>query len=191
MLKVRHWGILLTAFSFVLASCSLEQRGGAAEEDDDDDSEGDGNIKKATAVINPTKGNTVHGKVQFIAVDGGVQIIADIEGLTPGKHGFHIHEHGDCSAPDGSSAGGHYNPTNKKHGSPDSEERHVGDFGNLEANDKGVAHYDRIDKVIQLNGPQSIVDKSIIIHADPDDLVTQPTGNSGARVACGIIESEE
>jgi Cu-Zn family superoxide dismutase len=145
-------------------------------------------VTKAVAVLHPTEGNKVEGTVTFTAVEGGVLIVADVKNLTPGKHGFHVHEHGDCSAHDASSAGGHFNPTKTKHGGPDSAERHVGDFGNLEANQDGVAHYERIDKIISLNGPDTIVKRSIVVHADADDLVTQPTGNSGARVACGVIE---
>lgn len=172
--------MLASAFSLTLSGCSSNQ----ADEEKTDDT-----VKKATAIVHPTKGNNVSGKVDFIAEEGGVRIIADIKGLKPGKHGFHAHEHGDCSAPDASSAGGHFNPTNKKHGGPDSAERHAGDFGNLEADENGIAHYDRLDKVLELNGKNSVVGKSVVIHADADDFVTQPTGNSGARVACGHIEA--
>jgi len=148
-------------------------------------------ISKAFCVVNAKGGSEVVGAVTFTEVEGGVRIIADIGGLTPGKHGFHIHEHGDCSAADGSSAGGHFNPTNKKHGGPDSFERHAGDLGNLEANESGFAHYDRVDSIIQLNGEHSIIGKSIIIHADEDDLVSDPTGNAGKRIGCGeIVESD-
>lgn len=148
------------------------------------------NVKKAVVILKPTEGNKVEGTVTFTAENGGVKIVADVKNLTPGKHGFHVHEHGDCSAHDAMSAGGHFNPTNTKHGGPDSAERHVGDFGNLEANENGVAHYERLDKIISLNGAQSIVGKSIVVHADEDDFHTQPTGNSGARIACGVIEAK-
>jgi superoxide dismutase, Cu-Zn family len=144
-------------------------------------------IKKAVAALNPTKGNHVQGVVNFTEVEGGIHITATIEGLTPGKHGFHIHEFGDCSAPDGSSAGGHFNPTNQKHGGPDHLERHAGDLGNIVADAFGIAHYDRVDSVITLNGPNTIIGRSLIVHANPDDLKTQPTGNAGGRVACGLI----
>ena len=146
-----------------------------------------GGIQKAVCILHPTKGNDVSGIVTFTNTDDGVMIVADVEGLTPGKHGFHIHQYGDCSAPDGTSTGGHFNPTNKKHGSPDAEERHVGDLGNLTADDNGKAHYERLDKVISLNGPNSIIGRGIIVHAGEDDFVTQPTGNAGARVADGVI----
>lgn len=144
-------------------------------------------ITRAVAGLNPTKGNHVQGLVNFKQVDGGVLITADVTGLTPGKHGFHIHEFGDCSSPDGSSAGGHFNPSGKKHGGPDHAERHAGDLGNIVADEKGNAHYERVDTVIKLNGPDTIVGHSIIIHSNPDDFKTQPTGNSGGRVACGLI----
>lgn len=150
--------------------------------------EGQGDeIQKAVCVLYPTKGNETGGIVTFIQTKDGVKIVADVEGLTPGKHGFHIHQYGDISAPDGTSTGGHFNPTNKKHGSPDAEERHVGDLGNLIADDNGRAHYERLDKVISLNGPNSIIGRGIIVHAGEDDFVTQPTGNAGARVADGVI----
>lgn len=142
----------------------------------------------ATVQLNPTQGNNARGVVTFVAVDGGVQIVGDFTGLTPGKHGFHVHEKGDCGHTDAMSAGGHYNPTNKKHGCPDSAERHVGDFGNVVADENGNAHYERIDKVANLSGEYSIVGRSLVLHAGEDDCVTQPTGNSGARVACGLIE---
>ncbi len=149
------------------------------------------NITSATVNLVPTEGNSAQGKVIFTMVKKGVKVVADLDGLTPGLHGFHVHENGDCSAHDGASAGAHYNPTHKNHGCPDDAERHVGDLGNLSADHTGHAHYERIDKVISLNGPQSIIGKSIIVHDQADDCKTQPTGNSGKRIACGVIESAE
>lgn len=146
-------------------------------------------VTEAKAEVNPSSGSKVRGTVTFTQVDGGVKIVGDFEGLTPGKHGFHVHEKGDCSAHDGSSAGAHFNPTNQPHGGPDSSARHVGDLGNVKADANGKAHYERIDSVISLNGENSILDKSIVIHQDPDDYTTQPTGNSGARVGCGVIHA--
>ena len=143
--------------------------------------------------MKPTEGNKATGKVSFISQNGGLRVVADIEGLTPGKHGFHIHQTGDCSAPDASSAGGHFNPGNTPHGAPESPpaKRHAGDLGNLEANAEGKAHYEMVDPVLSLGGPNSIVGKSVIVHAQPDDLSTQPTGNAGPRQACGVIRSGE
>lgn len=143
---------------------------------------------KAEAKILPTEGNQVTGVVHFESTDKGVRIVADLENLTPGAHGFHIHEKGDCSSHDGSSAGGHFNPTGKKHGGPDSLERHVGDLGNIEADSSGKAHYERVDSLIQLSGDVSVIGRSIVVHQDPDDLKTDPSGNSGKRIGCGLIQ---
>lgn len=148
------------------------------------------NITSARSTLHPTKGNHVTGTVTFTTVDGGIRVVADLEGLKPGEHGFHVHEFGDCSAPDGSSAGGHFNPTKKEHGSPTQSERHVGDLGNITADADGKAHYDRVDSVIKLNGPESIVGRSIVVHEKIDDYVSQPTGNAGGRLACGVIEAQ-
>lgn len=144
-------------------------------------------ITKAICVLTPTEGSKVHGIVNFTVTDGGVKIVADVEGLTPGKHGFHVHQYGDISSLDGKSAGGHFNPDGKKHGAPTDMERHVGDLGNLVADSNGKAHYERIDKLIDLDGPHSIIGRAIIVHAGEDDLVSQPTGNAGSRAAFGVI----
>src|SRR5579862_6599705 len=144
-------------------------------------------VTKAVAVLSPTKGNSVAGEVTFTKVDGGIKIVADVTGLTPGEHGFHIHEFGDCSAPDGTSAGGHFNPHHMQHGGPEAAVRHAGDFGNLDAGADGKAHYERVDSTISFDGADSIIGHAIIVHASADDLKTQPTGNAGARVACGAI----
>jgi Cu-Zn family superoxide dismutase len=144
-------------------------------------------VKEALAVVNPTEGSKVNGTVSFAKDGKGVRITANVEGLSPGLHGFHIHEFGDCSSPDASSAGGHFNPTGMPHAGPKAEKRHVGDLGNLEAAKNGVAKLEVTDDVISLEGPESIVGRSVIIHARTDDLKTQPAGGAGARVACGVI----
>lgn len=144
-------------------------------------------ITKAVAVIYPTKGNESSGKVTFTVVNDGVRVVADIDGLKPGEHGFHIHEYGDCSSLDAASAGGHFNPTNTKHGCPESPEHHVGDMGNIAADEKGHAHYDQVNKDIKFEGNSNIIGRSVIIHSGRDDCVSQPTGDSGARVGCGVI----
>lgn len=144
-------------------------------------------IEKAIAVLHPTEGSTVRGIVTFSAVEGGIQIVADVDGLAPGKHGFHIHEFGDCSGPDGKTAGGHFNPENAPHGGPESPQRHVGDLGNLTADESGHAHYERVDNLIAFSGSHSIIGRAVIIHQDEDDLQSQPTGAAGARLACGVI----
>lgn len=144
-------------------------------------------ITAAVAVLHATKGNSARGIVTFTKEKGGIRVVADIEGLAPGKHGFHIHEYGDCSAPDGTSAGGHFNPQGKPHGAPISKNRHVGDLGNITANAEGKAHYEWTDPVISFTGTRSIIGRAIIVHADEDDLKSQPTGNAGPRIACGVI----
>jgi Cu-Zn family superoxide dismutase len=144
--------------------------------------------KKAICVVSPTQGNVVTGTITFIKVEEGIKVIADIQGLSKGKHGFHIHEFGDCSAPDGTSAGGHFNPSKTLHGAPHVADRHAGDMGNIEADESGKGHLEYVDRTITMDGEASIIGKSMIIHASEDDYSTQPTGNAGARIACGIIE---
>lgn len=144
-------------------------------------------IQKAVCVLYPTQGNTVSGTVVFTQTSEGIKVVADVQGLSKGKHGFHIHECGDCSSVDGSSAGGHFNPDAKNHGSPMDMNRHEGDMGNLEADDSGKAHLEYVDSMLSFEGSHSIIGRSIIVHKSEDDMKTQPTGNSGARVACGVI----
>jgi Cu-Zn family superoxide dismutase len=138
--------------------------------------------------LSPASDSQAHGWVKFTQMNGYVRIEGEITGLTPGKHGFHVHEKGDCSAPDAASAGGHFNPTHMDHGGPANHDRHVGDLGNIKADNNGKAKFNFNDKIIQLAGEESILDKSLILHADPDDLKTQPSGNSGKRIACGVIQ---
>ena len=143
---------------------------------------------KAISVLHPTLGNKVTGTVTFTPVADGVQVHAEITGLTPGKHGFHVHEFGDCSAADGSSAGAHFNPTHQPHAGPDAAARHEGDMGNVEADGSGNAKLDYVDHQISLtNDAKSVIGRSVVVHTKPDDLKTQPTGDSGARIACGVI----
>lgn len=147
-------------------------------------------VKQAIAEINPASGSKVHGRVVFRQEELGVRVIAEVSGLNPGtEHGFHIHEKGDCSAPDASTAGGHFNPKDTLHAGPEAEVRHAGDLGNLIADSEGKAEYERLDKVIKLNGPESIVGKGVIVHEKVDDFITQPTGNAGGRIGCGVIRA--
>jgi Cu-Zn family superoxide dismutase len=144
-------------------------------------------VKKAIAVLHPASASQVTGTVTFTSMSDGVQVVADVTGLAPGKHGFHIHEFGDCSAADATSAGGHFNPTHKQHGGPDSAEHHVGDLGNLEADASGKAHLEWKDKSMKLTGDNSILGHAVIVHENEDDLKSQPVGNAGGRLACGVI----
>jgi Cu-Zn family superoxide dismutase len=145
------------------------------------------NLLSAVCILYPTEGNETSGMVKFTQTPEGIKIVADVKGLTPGKHGFHIHEFGDCSRLDGKSAGGHFNPEGTEHGGPDAAVRHVGDLGNLVANEDGKAHYEWIYSHISFTGSNSILGRAIIVHAGEDDLTSQPTGNAGARLACGVI----
>src|SRR5215471_2833570 len=176
MNSLRSWLIALTFLSLAgfVAQAQTEEKPSAP--------------LKAIAVLHPTGANKVSGTVTFTEVADGVQVHADITGLTPGNHGFHVHEFGDCSAADGSSAGAHFNPTSKPHAGPDDPERHVGDMGNVEADSSGKATLEYVDHQISLtNDQQSAIGRSVVVHAKADDLKSQPAGDSGARVACGVI----
>jgi Cu-Zn family superoxide dismutase len=145
-------------------------------------------VNHAVAVLNPTQGSKVQGVVHFYEVPEGVKIVADVKGLEPGaEHGFHVHEFGDITAPDGTSAGSHYNPEGKPHGRPTEEHRHAGDFGNLVANAQGEAHYERIDRHISIADLKNpIIGRSVVVHAKSDKF-TQPVGDAGPRAAVGVI----
>jgi superoxide dismutase, Cu-Zn family len=143
-------------------------------------------VTKAVCVVTPLGDSKVKGKVTFAKQADGVLVTADISGLTPGDHGFHVHQWGDISSADGMSTGGHFNPHNHQHGRPDATERHAGDFGNLTADAQGNAKYSKVDKVMTLEGADSVIGRAIIIHTNPDDF-TQPTGNAGGRIATGVI----
>jgi Cu-Zn family superoxide dismutase len=144
-------------------------------------------VERAVAVLHPTEGHEATGTVSFERAEDGVNVRVRIEGLRPGEHGLHVHEFGDCSKADGTSAGGHFNPFDAPHGAPDAESRHVGDLGNVTANEDGVAEADFVDTVIAFEGEASIVGRGVIVHADADDLTSQPTGAAGARVSCGVV----
>ena len=144
---------------------------------------------RATAALQPTKGSKAFGEATFEQVGDKVHVMVFAQGLKPNaEHGFHIHEAGDCSSGDGMSAKGHFNPLGKPHGDPKSGERHAGDLPSLKAGKDGRAKLDvTVDLITVRPGPASIVGRGLIIHADPDDYKTQPTGNAGARIACGVI----
>lgn len=153
------------------------------------DSQSDSKVKYAHAEIGSNGTSGVSGYLEFRRVASGLHITGTITGLTPGQHGMHIHEKGACDAPSFETSGGHFNPGSMKHGGPDSDNRHAGDFGNLTADSFGNATIDYIDKETTLSGEYGIIGRSIIIHANPDDMVTDPSGNSGSRIACGVIMS--
>jgi Cu-Zn family superoxide dismutase len=142
-------------------------------------------VTYAVAMVEGLGEHKVKGKVTFTQKEDGVEIVAELTGLQPGEHGFHIHEFGDCSMADGKCAGAHFNPDHKDHGSPESANRHVGDLGNIKAGSTGEATYKRTDTVISLNGPHSIIGRSVIVHAKADDLKT--VASAGDRIGCGVI----
>jgi superoxide dismutase, Cu-Zn family len=167
--------LALASASTLLAACAGMQAGGP----------------KANATLEARSGSSVSGTVSFQSIGAEkVRIEARVAGLTPGQHGFHVHEAGDCSAADASSAKGHFNPAAKPHGHHETAERHAGDMANLVADSSGHALLiTDLDGVTLTDGPKGILNRSVVIHADPDDYKSQPAGNSGKRVACGTIRA--
>jgi superoxide dismutase, Cu-Zn family len=146
-------------------------------------------VKEAVAVLHGTKGNEkIHGVVRFSEAGGaGVKVTVEVMGLAPNtEHGFHIHEFGDCSAPDATSAGGHYNPEKHDHGKPGDAKAHVGDMGNIKADASGNAKAEVTLPAATITGKNAILGRGVILHDKPDDY-SQPTGNAGGRIACGVI----
>lgn len=142
----------------------------------------------ATAQLQATAGNSTAGTVSFTQRGDKVLVEADVTGLAPGEHGFHIHEKGDCSAPDATSAGGHFNPGGQQHGNPAGHAHHSGDLPMLTADASGRAKLSvEVDAITLQEGAGNIIGRSVIVHQKADDYQTQPTGNSGGRVACGVI----
>lgn len=143
------------------------------------------------AQLESTRGHTASGVVTFEQHGDHVMMLARVEGLKPGQaHGFHLHERGDCSSGDGMSTGGHFNPTGKSHG-PQHAEHHAGDLPALQADAQGHAELRAmLHGVTVAAGPTSVVGRGLIVHISPDDYATQPTGNSGARIACGVVKQK-
>jgi superoxide dismutase, Cu-Zn family len=138
--------------------------------------------REAIAQLAPTQGSAVTGSLALAPSPAGVRITGTVQGLAPdGEFGFHVHERGDCSAPDASSAGAHFNPDQARHGNPGGAEHHAGDMLNIRADSEGVAQVDTTAAGTDLVG------KAIVVHESPDDYTTQPSGTSGKRIACGVI----
>ncbi|MCW0396589.1 MULTISPECIES: superoxide dismutase family protein [Xanthomonas] len=149
-----------------------------------------GTVQQAQAVLAPASGSLVSGKLSLVAAPGGVRITGTLGGLQPNhSFAFHVHERGDCSAADASSAGGHFNPLGAPHGRAGSGPHHAGDMDNLNATADGTAQIDVLLHGVVLGGgaANDIVGRALVAHADPDDYRSQPAGNAGARVACGVI----
>jgi superoxide dismutase, Cu-Zn family len=154
---------------------------------DKEDVHGKDQVLKAVCVVVPMSKTKVHGVIHFTQKGKTVEITGEVSGLAPGKHGFHVHEFGDLTSPDGMSTGGHYDPDHgKTHGKPSAHKRHAGDLGNITADESGKAVIKMKDTVISLHGPHSIVGRAIIVHEKEDDY-SQPVGNAGKRYGAGVI----
>ncbi len=164
---------------FIFLACTKTERIEVVKEFDAPE------INRAIAVIHSVEDGSKMGTVTFGKTENGTKVSAQITGLSEGKHGFHIHQHGDCSATDFTSAGGHFNPDNLEHDSPEDETKHVGDMGNLESEGK------EFTTTLTLNSNtiflEEIIGRGVIIHAGEDDFTSQPSGDAGARIACGVI----
>jgi Cu-Zn family superoxide dismutase len=143
----------------------------------------------ASAVLEARSASTVTGRVSFREQQGGVRAQVELHGLAPGsEHGFHVHDKGDCSAADATSAGGHFNPAGTAHGRAGSGVHHAGDAPSVVADAHGDVKIDLVlDGVTLAPGPTSIVGRAVVVHRDRDDFTSQPAGNAGPRVACGVI----
>lgn len=141
----------------------------------------------AVAVFTATKGYDTEGWVYFEKVDGGIKVTGKIKNLSPGEHGFHVHQYGDLRKDDGTSAGGHFNPTGQPHAGRDAPMRHVGDMGNVTADANGVAEFSFVDDDLTFEGPSSIIGRGLIVHAGKDDLSSQPSGDAGPRAGMAVI----
>src|SRR5690606_4241128 len=145
----------------------------------------------ASAVLEPTEGNEASGNASFISTEEGLEIVVTMAGLEPGQHGIHVHENGDCSGPAAEGAGDHFNPDDAQHGAPsdDPATRHAGDLGNMTADASGEAELNITMESLKVEGERGVTGKAIIVHASEDDFSTQPSGESGDPVACGVIEA--
>jgi len=166
--------LLPLALAAMLAGCAAMGGGGAT----------------AVANLEPTKGNTAKGRVTFTQTPGGVNVTGTFVGLKPNAaHGFHVHEKGDCSSGDGMSTGGHFNPLGKPHGHHGAGDHHAGDLPSINADAYGNATVSFTSRTISVgSGPTDVVGRGLIVHRDPDDYKTQPTGNAGPRIACAVIQ---
>jgi superoxide dismutase, Cu-Zn family len=146
-------------------------------------------VNRATAQLAPTTGNAATGTVTFTQQGNAVLVAGEVRGLAPNKeHGFHVHDKGDCSGGDGMATGGHFNPTGTAHGAHDHSQHHAGDLVSLKADASGVARFSYTSSTVTVgSGATNVIGRGLIVHRDPDDFKTQPTGNSGPRIACAVI----
>lgn len=145
---------------------------------------------EAVAILDPRSGSSAQGTVRFKQLDDRlVRVRVDVTGVEPNRrHGFHVHETGDCSARDASSAGGHFNPTGAAHGGREDARKHAGDFGNVTSDGRGEIHDEFVvDYISVIPGTRSVLDRAVVLHGGADDLTSQPAGDSGERIACGVV----
>lgn len=187
--------VLLATTTLIIAACSRDGTPPAANSGTDTAASASSAASTAPLVhrvnLLPTQGNKATGTLELAVDTGGIRVTGSVTGLQPNnEHGFHIHEIGDCSAPDASSAGEHFNPTGQPHGDPGSGPHHAGDVPNLRADEQGTARVEVQIPAVTLGdgGMNDVVGKAFVVHANPDDYTTQPSGGSGARIACGVIE---
>jgi Cu-Zn family superoxide dismutase len=171
-------GLLAGAIS--VAGCKRKESEGSQEP-----------VTRAVAMLDPTEGNDTRGTIHFEQTANGVKVTVEVTGLAPNtSHGFHIHEKGDCSAPDASSAGGHYAPNGNPHGLPPDPKRHAGDMGNITSDANGKATMEATFDNFSLSGDSPVLGRAVIVHQNKDQG-TQPTGDAGGRIACGVIQPEK
>ncbi|MEO6023716.1 MAG: superoxide dismutase family protein [Burkholderiales bacterium] len=190
-MKIKYGILFTTLILGGLAQAQQQEQAPPAPTQQPDAKRLEDQERPATATMQPTKGNQARGTVTFTPTDevAKVKVEVHLSQLKPGSvHGLHMHEKGDCSASDASSAGGHFNPSGKPHGDRAGAERHAGDLGNVEASSAGEvsATFD-VEGINVGAAPNGVIGKSVILHAKADDLKSQPSGNSGDRIACGVI----
>ena len=145
----------------------------------------------AVGALESRSGSTLVGEVSFTQNGEKLDVLIKVSGATPGEHAVHVHETGDCSAPDAKSAGGHFNPDKMEHGAPTADKRHPGDFGNLTVGADGTGTLALSAGILTIaDGPMSVVGKALIVHEKADDFTTQPTGNAGGRQGCAVISAK-
>jgi Cu-Zn family superoxide dismutase len=183
---MRHPALVPLLAATLLAAPSLAQDANVRRVDPGADDSPP--VRHAVAVLHPTEGHEAHGVVRFEEAEGGLRVVAEMEGLPAGSsHGSHVHLLGDCRAPDGTSAGTHFNFLGSSKSPPADIDRITGDLGNIEAGADGRGRLEATLETASLQGPFSILGRSVIVHAKPNDPTQPPIGAAGARLACGVI----